>query len=291
MYILSSDSRSHMRRVGQRRKASTQMPEAAGRRVNEHAGIHHGGKIMDALQTEIAAWPAPVTTARGVGRALVKEQLIRKLGEFAERGNLAKGLAALTDYVGATHHLLARYDLSQDDGLDFVVCSNWPFDVVRRLGKVMSQLHSKTNEMEKCLSVMQPVFMSLPDDIDVARGTSREYCAITFNVGRARLALMLLFPEDIILSQDSLRDVGLLTGYFSSFIGDRTVRTDRDFDLTERELECLFWISEGKTSDEIAVILGISRNTINNYITSVMRKTATKTRSEAIAYAVRNNLV
>ncbi len=44
-------------------------------------------------------------------------------------------------------------------------------------------------------------------------------------------------------------------------------------------------------SDEIATILGISRNTINNYITSVMRKTATKTRSEAIAYAVRNNLV
>jgi DNA-binding CsgD family transcriptional regulator len=41
----------------------------------------------------------------------------------------------------------------------------------------------------------------------------------------------------------------------------------------------------------MAMILGISRNTINNYITSVMRKTATKTRSEAIAYAVRNNLV
>ena len=65
----------------------------------------------------------------------------------------------------------------------------------------------------------------------------------------------------------------------------------RDFELTERELECLFWIAEGKTSDEIAMILGISRNTINNYITSVMRKTATKTRSEAIAFAVRNNLV
>ncbi|MGO7594444.1 LuxR C-terminal-related transcriptional regulator, partial [Rhizobium leguminosarum] len=28
------------------------------------------------------------------------------------------------------------------------------------------------------------------------------------------------------------------------------------------EQECLFWIAEGKTSDEIAMILGISRNTI-----------------------------
>ncbi|MGL5620106.1 MAG: LuxR C-terminal-related transcriptional regulator [Tannerellaceae bacterium] len=25
--------------------------------------------------------------------------------------------------------------------------------------------------------------------------------------------------------------------------------------MTERELECLFWIAEGKTSEEIAVIL------------------------------------
>lgn len=69
------------------------------------------------------------------------------------------------------------------------------------------------------------------------------------------------------------------------------LKVERDIDLTERELECLYWIAEGKTSDEMATILGISRNTINNYITSVMRKTATKTRSEAIAYAVRNNLV
>ena len=102
---------------------------------------------------------------------------------------------------------------------------------------------------------------------------------------------MLLVPEDVILSQESLRDVTLLAGYLASFTTRAEVRHDRDFELTERELECLFWIAEGKTSEEIAVILGISRNTINNYITSVMRKTATRTRSEAIAYAVRNNLV
>lgn len=246
---------------------------------------------MDVLQSEIAIWPAPIAATRGIVRGVSKDQLVRRLGEFSERNNFGKGLATLTEYVGASHYLLARYDLSQDDGLDFVVCSDWPFDLVKRLGKVMAQLHAKTNEMEKCLSVMQPVFLTLPDDVDVSRGISREYCAITFNVGRTRFSLMLLFPQDVILSQDSLREIGLLTGYFASSVGDRCVRSDREFDLTDRELECLGWIAEGKTSDEIAVILGISRNTINNYITSVMRKTATKTRSEAIAYAVRNNLV
>ncbi len=246
---------------------------------------------MDSLQMEIAIRPAPVSAIRTAARPLSKSQLIHKLGDLAARGDLDRGLAALTDYVGANNYLLARCDGAIDNNLDFVVCSNWPFDMVRKLGKVMSELNARSNEMEKCLSIMQPAFLSLPSGIEPSHGLSREYCAVTFNVGRARFSLMLLFPQDIILSQENLRDVGLLTAYFASFSQERETRNDRDFELTERELECLFWIAEGKTSDEIAVILGISRNTINNYITSVMRKTATKTRSEAIAYAVRNNLV
>jgi LuxR family transcriptional regulator, regulator of acetate metabolism len=131
----------------------------------------------------------------------------------------------------------------------------------------------------------------MPDDIDLPCGVSRSYCAVSFNAGRSSFQLMLLFPEDVILSREGLRDIAVLAGYLTSLKADVAVRQEREFELTERELECLFWIAEGKTSEEIAVILGISRNTINNYITSVMRKTATRTRSEAIAHAVRHNLV
>ncbi|TCQ11931.1 DNA-binding CsgD family transcriptional regulator [Rhizobium sp. PP-F2F-G36] len=265
---------------------------------------------MEALQTEIAGRSVPVASMRTAmggsslavhagqpapasptGHPAAKRQLLEKLGDYAARGQLNKALAALTDYVGASHYLLARYDLSQDSGLDFVMVSDWPFDVVKRLGQVMQGLHAKTNEQEKCLSLLHPVFMRLPEEAVLGRGISREYCAITFSIGRLRLSLMLLFPQDLILSREGLRDIGLLTGYFASLARETSLRSERDFDLTERELECLSWIAEGKTSEEIALILGISRNTINNYITSVMRKTATKTRSEAIACAVRNNLV
>lgn len=152
-------------------------------------------------------------------------------------------------------------------------------------------LNAKTTELEKCLAVLQPCFHTMPDDIDLTRGVSREYCAVAFNVGRTRFSLMLLFPADVILSQVGLRDIALLAAYVASLKTSVDARQERECELTEREIECLFWIAEGKTSEEIAVILGISRNTINNYITSVMRKTATRTRSEAIAHAVRNNLV
>lgn len=220
-----------------------------------------------------------------------REALIGQLGNLADKGALGPYMQALTDYVGATHYLLVRYDLAKDHDLDLVVASNWPFDLVQRLAGLMTGLCSRSTELEKCLSVLKPIFNTLPDDLSAPRGLSREYCAVTFSAGRTRYSLMLMFPEDVILSQDRLRDVGLLASYIASMTAPEGAKTDRDCDLTEREIECLFWIAEGKTSDEIAVILGISRNTINNYITSVMRKTATKTRAEAIAYAVRNNLV
>nr|WP_284728012.1 LuxR C-terminal-related transcriptional regulator [Sphingomonas psychrolutea] len=220
-----------------------------------------------------------------------RDQLIRKLAVASQAGHMSASLAVLGDYVGASHYLLARYDLVQERGLDFVVSSNWPFDLVRRLESEISAAYSRSTELEKCLSVLHPKFNLLPDDAHVPPGISRQYCSLTLGVGRTRLALMLLFADNFVLSPELLREVGLLTGYCISLSTRKTQKSERDFELTERELECLFWIAEGKTSDEIATILGISRNTINNYITSVMRKTATKTRSEAIAFAVRNNLV
>jgi DNA-binding CsgD family transcriptional regulator len=220
-----------------------------------------------------------------------REELISRLRSIADTGRLQAGLAALADYVGASHYLLARCDLIQENGLDFIVSSDWPFDLVKEVANDLVSGYSRSTELEKCMQVFQPSFNLLPDNADVPEGASRQYCSLTFNVGRSRFSLMFLFDDGFILSPERLRDVGLFAGYFASFLRCGGTKTERDFELTDRELECLFWIAEGKTSDEIAMILGISRNTINNYITSVMRKTATKTRSEAIAFAVRNNLV
>lgn len=227
-----------------------------------------------------------------VGTATVsRDQLLHHLASLSGAADLHSSLHALTNYVGASHYLLARCDVLQENGLDFVLSSDWPFYLIKRLAAESVATYARTTEVEKCLQLFQSGFSLLPDDLILPDGISQQYCALTFNVGRTRLSLMLLFREGFILSSDRLRDTGLLAGYCVSLCHTADGRSERDFELTDRELECLFWIAEGKTSDEIAVILGISRNTINNYITSVMRKTATKTRSEAIAFAVRNNLV
>lgn len=224
-------------------------------------------------------------------RKSAREHLVGQLGRCAGRAGLTAGLKALTQYVSASHYLLVRHDMSFSADIGFVLASDWPFDMVRSLAAALGSANCRMSDLDRSNCLMQPVFSQFCDDVAAPSGVSREYCTITFNVGRVRMTLMLLFPEHYILSQSNLRDVGLLAGYLASVCCKPTARQDRESELTDREVECLYWIAEGKTSDEIAVILGISRNTINNYITSVMRKTATKTRSEAIAWAVRNNLV
>lgn len=250
-----------------------------------------GGRVANArLDRDFNDSPAaqPGGAERG---HVTSEQLVERLKTNAAVGDVSAGLRALSDYVGADGYLLARHELNSENGLDNIISSDWPFDLVRKRGTDLITRLSRTTELEKCLSVLHPAFSMLTEESDLSGGAGREYCTIIFNTGRNRYVLMFMCPADVILSQQRLRETGVLAGYFASLLFHDTAKTSRDMDLTDRELECLYWIAEGKTSDEIATIIGISKNTINNYITSVMRKTATRTRSEAIAYAVRHNLV
>ena len=218
------------------------------------------------------------------------EQLVERLAQAVDGRDISRGLQALTEHVGAAGYLLMRQDTSAENALESVIASDWPFDLVRKIVSVLADL-TRATELDKCLSVLQPQFAVFADTSGLPRGAGNQYCSVAFNVGRNRYALTLLCPTDIILSQQGLRAAGVHASYLASLLFSEQTRGGRELELTDRELECLYWIAEGKTSDEIATIIGISKNTINNYITSVMRKTATRTRSEAIAYAVRNNLV
>lgn len=55
--------------------------------------------------------------------------------------------------------------------------------------------------------------------------------------------------------------------------------------LTKREVECLFWASEGKTAAEIAKILGITTRTVTYYMHQAVVKTDSVNRDQAIAKA------
>lgn len=66
---------------------------------------------------------------------------------------------------------------------------------------------------------------------------------------------------------------------------------DASAQLTMREAEVVRWTSEGKTSAEIAIILGLSEHTVISHITSSARKLNAVNRVHMIAIAVRRGIV
>lgn len=65
----------------------------------------------------------------------------------------------------------------------------------------------------------------------------------------------------------------------------------RDASLTPRELEVLHWLCAGKTSPEIAAILGISPNTVRNQTQSILGKLHVTSRAQAAAKAIKSGLI
>lgn len=61
---------------------------------------------------------------------------------------------------------------------------------------------------------------------------------------------------------------------------------DRSPPLTRRQLECLAWISQGKSSTDIGEILCISGRTVDYHVTEICQRLEVRTRVQAVAHAI-----
>lgn len=61
--------------------------------------------------------------------------------------------------------------------------------------------------------------------------------------------------------------------------------------LSDREMEVLALVVEGKSNKEIAAMLGISHQTVKNHITSILRKFGVEDRTQAVVYALKRGWV
>ncbi|MFI4889511.1 MAG: response regulator [Steroidobacterales bacterium] len=65
----------------------------------------------------------------------------------------------------------------------------------------------------------------------------------------------------------------------------------RDVGLNDREIECLQWSARGKTSAEIALIMGLSKRTVDFHVENACRKLNVATRIEAAVKATSGRLI
>jgi len=55
--------------------------------------------------------------------------------------------------------------------------------------------------------------------------------------------------------------------------------------LTRRQKECLSWVEQGKSSADIATILGLSSETVNEHVGEACRRLGVRTRIQAVVTA------
>lgn len=74
-----------------------------------------------------------------------------------------------------------------------------------------------------------------------------------------------------------------------AIIADRPVTSE--FDLSPREREVLKWAADGKTAWETAQLIGVSERAIRLYTENAMNKLRAKTKTQAVAIAVKNEII
>ena len=82
-----------------------------------------------------------------------------------------------------------------------------------------------------------------------------------------------------------------------TIIRNRLARTDRrefwliEGQLNPREIETLTWAARGKTSGEIATILGLAARTVDFHLDNARAKLGVSTRIQAVVEATRGKII
>jgi DNA-binding CsgD family transcriptional regulator len=220
---------------------------------------------------------------------------------LASRGDLTSFFMQTTAEVGADSYMLVAIVHDQDRNDARIVSSNWIFDAIELIGKrliaglAQGSLTAAPGICPRALMVAEA-----PDTGGLVTGEEArlldvlghsEIYSLRLNVGRQRLFALFSAAEAGKIDLPTLMKAQLKCCYALSHIPQLIAAAAMQDPLSDRERECLFWVSEGKTTDEAAVILGVSSNTVNSYITHAIQKFAASNRAMAIATAIRSGII
>ena len=115
----------------------------------------------------------------------------------------------------------------------------------------------------------------------------------------AEITLEVVLPDGTVQQRDisaaPLREGGSVIGVFGVAVvsGDRPreYRSAAEFGLTERQLEILQMLAEGKSTEQIAGLLFLSKTTVRNHVAHILAALGVHTRVQAMILASRAGLI
>ncbi len=219
----------------------------------------------------------------------------------ASRGELTGFLMNMTANTGADSYMLVAIVHGEARNQARIVASNWQFDAIELIGRQLiatlaqGPWTASPGTLPAALTVS-----SAPDTDALINGEEArllhvlghaEVYSLALNVGRQRLFILFSSAQAGSIELSTLARAQIECCYALSRTTHLIAGTATQDPLSDRERECLFWVSEGKTTDEVAVILGVSSNTVNSYITHAIQKFSASNRAMAIATAIRSGII
>jgi len=91
--------------------------------------------------------------------------------------------------------------------------------------------------------------------------------------------------------REAVREVSQGQTFLPATIASKLAESMTHRELTEREIEVLQYIANGRSNKEIGTILYISENTVKGHVKSILTKLDAMGRTEAIAIAAKRGLI
>lgn len=239
------------------------------------------------------------------------DDTIRVLTTFEKdiggRYDATKAMRAATTSFGFDVFMIARVAGTGERGTerleDLAVLSTWPLSLVKAYDE--ARMLEQSDILDRVRETALPLWWDLRDLPADARGCERHralfgehgmLCHLVLSVADgAGQRLMAGFagnrdrPDDMEMSQ--LMRISSEVVEQLRLSEAKLEERGRVSNLTGRQSEALRWVAEGKTSAEAATIMGISSSTVDSYLESVLVRLDCVSRAQAVAKAIRANLI
>jgi DNA-binding CsgD family transcriptional regulator len=218
----------------------------------------------------------------------------------ATRGDLTTFLMEQTDAVSADAYMLVAVVHDQDHSDARIIASNWIYDAIQLAGQKLIATLAQSSFAAAPGGMPRAIVTAAAPSLEGIGGEDvklldvlghSEIYALKLFVGRQRLFLLFSAASIARIDLAALIQTQFQCCYGLSRMSEVLGAAVMQDPLSDRERECLFWVSEGKTTDEVAVILGVSSNTVNSYITHAIRKFSASNRAMAVATAIRSGII
>jgi DNA-binding CsgD family transcriptional regulator len=232
-------------------------------------------------------------------RPTLSRETLSAIGKVHNREQFCLCLGRIAAETGASHYLLLLERHVRGASQPYVLASNWIFDTVQTVGaealaRFAHVAASRDPSIQPCRVALRGTDGTATEKklrAALRRHGHVDVHAVPLRDASRRCHLILSSPTTGTINAAMLPSARLACCYLLARPPAGLFDDAADETLSDRERECLYWVAEGKTAGEVAMILGVTANTVNSYLNHAIRKVGATNRAMAIATAIRAGVI